>query len=280
MQDQKIGAVVFDIDGTLAMMDKAHGSFTALPGAIEALAVCRRAGLPVAAYTNGTFFPPAHYYPRLAAAGLVFEPGHILTPASVAAHHLKARGMRRVMVFAEEGTAVPLAEAGLEVVPPEAGTGPVDAVLCGWTRQVDVPRIEAVCEAVWEGAKPFATSVAPFFAGANGRLLGISGAIAAMITSVTGVEVELFGKPSPLGLDMITDLTGVPASGLAVVGDDPELELRMARDAGALAIGVTTGLNDRAAFAAMAPEHRAHAVLDDLTGFDRQTWISSGEETQ
>jgi len=275
--DTPIRAAVFDIDGTLAMMDKASGTFTALPGAVDALAACRAAGMVVAAYTNGTFFPPEHYYPRLAAAGLDFEPGHILTPGSVAAHHLRRMGMTRVMVFGEEGTAAPLRDAGIEVLAPGPTETPVDAVLCGWTRQVDVPSIEAVCNAVWDGAKPFTTSSAPFFAGANGRLLGISGALAAMIHSVTGVEVELFGKPATLGLDMIATMAGVPTEAIMVIGDDPELELRMARQAGGFAVGVTTGLHDRAAFDAVEPAARAHVVLNGLTGFAEQPWFEKLE---
>ena len=79
-----IRAAVFDIDGTLAMMDKDSGTYTALPGAVQALKTLS-ARMPVVAYTNGTFFPPAHYYPLLADAGLPLAPGHILTPAAVAA---------------------------------------------------------------------------------------------------------------------------------------------------------------------------------------------------
>ena len=56
-----IRTAVFDIDGTLALMNKEAGTFTALPGAVDALAACRAAGIKVVAYTNGTFFPPAHY---------------------------------------------------------------------------------------------------------------------------------------------------------------------------------------------------------------------------
>jgi len=273
MHDHPIRVAVFDIDGTLALMDKKSGVFTALPGAVEALAGCRDAGLAVTAYTNGTFFPPEHYYPRLASAGLILDDGHILTPASVAAHQLASIGAGRVMVFAAEGTAKPLRDAGIEVVGPETGTGPVDAVLCGWTDDIDVGKLEAVCAAVWAGARPFTTSAAPFYAGANGRLLGISGALAAMVRSVTGVEVELVGKPSPAGLEMISALTGTPARQMMVVGDDPHLELRMARKAGAFAVGVTTGLNDRAAFEAVEPEARAHVVLDGLANFARQPWF-------
>ncbi len=82
MHPHPIRAAVFDIDGTLAMMDKDSGTYAALPGAVAALAALKARGMPVVAYTNGTFFPPAHYYPLLADAGLVLDPGHILTPAT------------------------------------------------------------------------------------------------------------------------------------------------------------------------------------------------------
>lgn len=72
-----IRALVFDIDGTLAKMDKETGTYQALPGAIDALSFARDRGMPVVAYTNGTFFPPAH-------AGLNLDDGHIVTPAVVA----------------------------------------------------------------------------------------------------------------------------------------------------------------------------------------------------
>lgn len=173
MHTHPLRVVVFDIDGTLALMDKTTQTYTALPGAVDALAACRAAGKPVVAYTNGTFFPPAHYYPLLAEAGLVLDPGHILTPAAVAAGRLSALGYKRVMVMGADGTTVPVREAGIEVVAPTPDAGPVDAVLLGWTRDFGARDLEAVVQAVWDGAKPFACSVAPYFAGANGRLLGI-----------------------------------------------------------------------------------------------------------
>ena len=47
MHRHKIRAAVFDIDGTLAMMDKDKGTYTALPGTAEALADLAARGLPV-----------------------------------------------------------------------------------------------------------------------------------------------------------------------------------------------------------------------------------------
>ena len=276
MHSHPIRAAVFDIDGTLALMNKETRTFSALPGAVDALQARRDRGVAVVAYTNGTFFPPSHYYPLLADAGLNLDAGHIITPAAVAAQRLAAMGMKRVMVLGAEGTTVPVADAGIEIVAPTANAGPVDAVLLGWTRDFGAVELEAVVQAVWDGAKPFAGSVAPYFAGANGRLLGISGAIAAALENATETKVTLFGKPATAGLDMVADLTGVTPQEMAVIGDDPKLEIRMGRKAGAFCVGVTTGIADEALFNSFPEDERAHVVLTGLENFANQPWLNGG----
>lgn len=262
---RSIGALIFDIDGTLAMLDKATGTYRALPGAVDILNEARARGWPVIAYTNGTFFPPAHYFPKLAEEGLHFEPGHILTPAVVAAEALKKAGHSRVMVLADDGIRDPLADAGIEIVEPEPDAAPVSAVMIGYTRTLSSDSLEAIVKAVWDGAVPFASSAAPFVASANGRIVGIPGAISAAITHCTGVAVNVVGKPSLLGMQIACQRTGVPAANTAVVGDDPGLEIIMARHAGALAIGVTTGHADEADFMRQPEAERADIVLPGLS---------------
>lgn len=266
MTDRKIRAMVVDIDGTLAMMDKDTGTYEPLPGAVALLNTARAKAVPVVAYTNGTFFPPAHYYPKLAAAGLEIDDGHVMTPAVVAAESLKALGHSRVMVMADDGIRVPLTNAGIELVEPVKGAGAVDAVMIGYTRNISADTLEAVVSAVWNGAKPFASSAAPFVAGAGGKILGIPGALSAALKHATGEDVTVFGKPSVAGMEIACALTGVAPEETAVIGDDPKLEITMARRAGALAVGVTTGIADEAGFMAYAEDVRAQIILPSLEG--------------
>ncbi|MGH1368155.1 MAG: HAD-IIA family hydrolase [Maritimibacter sp.] len=280
MHTHPIRAAVFDIDGTLAMMDKSKGTYTALPGAIEALKTLESRGVTVLAYTNGTFFPPAHYYPILADAGLVLRPDHVWTPGVVAARALHQNGYKRVMVLGAEGTQTPIREAGIEVVPAEAGMEDVDAIMLGWSKDFASPNLEAICETIWAQDVPvYAASVAPFFASSNGRMLGVSGAVSAMVEYVTGVKVTVLGKPSTIGADMIAELTGIPPQETVVIGDDPALEIAMGRRAGSLTVGVTTGLNDNAAFQSFEEDIRANVVIDSLQGFADQPWLKLGDKT-
>jgi 4-nitrophenyl phosphatase len=265
----KFKTAVFDIDGTLAMMDKKTGQYTVLAGAIEAIDACNKAGMDVLAYTNGTFFPPAHYYPRLAEVGLNFKEGRILTPAVVAAHHLKEKGHKRIMALGLEGTTVPLMEAGFEIFPAAKTNKKLDAVIFGWTKNFGLPELEALVEAVWKGAIPYSMSDAPFFAGVSGRIMGVSGAVGAMIAHTTQVTPVVLGKPSLLGMEMIEKLTGNTAVETVVIGDDPSLEIKMAKLAGAYAIGVTTGLYNKDDFMRVKEGERADIVLESL-----EEWVN------
>ena len=132
----------------------------------------------------------------------------------------------------------------------------------------------AICTAIWDHGVPvFAASVAPYFASSKGRMLGVSGAVAAMVEYTTGAKATVLGKPSRAGLDMIASLTGADAAEMLVVGDDPKLEIRMAREAGALAVGVTTGICDEAAFNGVAEAIRAQFVVPSLEDLVKQEWF-------
>jgi 4-nitrophenyl phosphatase len=255
---------VLDIDGTLALADRASDSYIPLPGAREVLQRLRATRTPFVAFTNGTFHVAREYEKRLAGVGLDVGAGAVLTPADVAAATFRKRGLTRIMAMGVEGVTRPLVEAGLDVVKPVKGVAGVQAVLIGWHPDFTFPDLDAACRAVWAGAALFTVSDAPYFAGRDGRMLGISGSIGAMIRSVTGKRPIVMGKPSVLGLRIACARMGLKPADVAVVGDDPTLEVTMARKGGARAVGVATGIADRAAFEALPEARAAHIILDSI----------------
>jgi NagD protein len=130
----------------------------------------------------------------------------------------------------------------------------------GWFREFGMADIEAACDAAWSGAKVYAASLVPYFATANGRTLGTSCAIAGAIEKITGVAARALGKPAPEAMDVAARRLGVSTEDIAVIGDDPHLEIPMALAAGALAIGVTTGIAKHPDFAAFPEAERADFV--------------------
>lgn len=261
---QAVKGFILDIDGTLALMDKKKGRFNPFDGAVAVVDRLNRLDIPMVPFTNGTFQTPQEYSDLLAAAGFNFAKDSILTPSVVAADYFVKKKIAKVLVLGGHSVSHSLAERGIDVVRRGDDLSGVQAVLIGWFPEFTMPDLQAACDAVWSGAKLFAVSDAPFFAGANGRILGVSGAIAAMITSTTKARATVLGKPSLHGLRLACLQMGIKPGEVAVVGDDPSLEIAMARKAGAIGIGVTTGIAKHDAFAALPENKAAHFVLNSI----------------
>ncbi|MGE5135183.1 MAG: HAD-IIA family hydrolase [Gemmatimonadota bacterium] len=259
---------VFDVDGTLVLTDRANHGYTLLPGALELTGALAARGVPFVLFTNGTNRTGREYARALREVGFPLADDAVLTPAASAAELFTRRGHQRVMVLGGDGVAGPLREAGIEVVPPARGQQ-ADAVLAGWFREFTMETLEAACDAVWGGAALYSCSESVFFATRDGRAIGTSRAISAMIRSVTGCRLEVVGKPSRHALGTAARRLGLRPADLVVVGDDPELETAMAHRGRALAVAVATGIGTPSAFAQLPDGRRPHLVLpgvSDLAG--------------
>lgn len=262
---------IFDMDGTIALGDAASGGHRALPGAVELLGLLRRRDIPFRVFTNGTAKPPAAYAASLRKAGFDLADDEMMTPSSSAALWFEAQKITRVRVLGNDGVAAPLKALGIETIGASA-PGAVDAVYTGWFREFTFPDMEAACQSVWDGARLTTASHVPFFATATGRGIGSSFAINKMITALTGKQAKVLGKPSRTAFDAALSAMGLArsaASDIVVFGDDPALEMRMARSAGALGIGLTTGLMKRESLSTLKPDEQPHALLDDMTAVVR-----------
>ena len=250
---------VLDLDGTLVLGDRGHRGLRPLPGAVELVRWLARRQLPYRIFTNGTGRSPREYAQVLRQVGFEVPDGSVLTPASSAADLFLRRGHHRVVALGA-GLWQPLRDAGIEAVEP-AGRPRADAVLVGLHREFTMDELEAACHAVWSGARVYSCSQAAFFATADGPAMGTSRALSAMIASVTGCRVELVGKPSRHALRGAGRRLGVRLRDLAVVGDDPALEVPMAHRGRALAVAVGTGLGAADAYDDLPDSRRPHLLV-------------------
>ena len=258
---------ILDMDGTIALGNKASGAHVALPGAIELLARLRRRGVPFRIFTNGTAKPPAAYAAGLREAGFDVADEEMMTPSTSAAAWLTAQRIGRVRVLGNKGTAAPLVDAGIEVIGPSEAAEGVEAVYTGWHREFAFTDLEAAVHDIWAGARAVTASHVPFFATSDGKGIGTSYAINSMIRALTGKRPRILGKPSRDGFFAALSsmgLTRSAASDIVVVGDDPALEMRMANQVGAVSVGVATGLNSLDALHALPPRDRPLLALGSV----------------
>ncbi len=254
---------LFDLDGTLVLGDRHNQGLVPLPGALDITRWLAGQGTPFAIFTNGTTKTPRQYADVLRSIGFDVADHVMMTPASSAAAVFARRGYRRVLVLGTDALADPLREVGIDALLPAGHeTAPlVDAVLVGWYPDFTMAALEAACHAVWAGAAVYSASQSMFFATAQGRALGTSRAICAMIRSLTGCRVEVVGKPALAALRGAAAALGVRPAELAVVGDTPDLEVAMAHRGRALAVAVTSGLADAASLDALPAAQRPHLSL-------------------
>jgi len=164
-----------------------------------------------------------------------------------------------VLVLGGPGVVAPLHDLGIETVEERA-----DVVLVGWDDRLTYAQLRAACESVWAGAPLLATSTAPVFSVSGGPAPGWSGAVVAGIRQTTGVKALTLGKPSPAALrEMCRALETTPRRTL-VVGDDLELEIVMARRAGARTALVLTGISTAADVDRLPAAHRPDAVVASI----------------
>ncbi len=264
---------IFDMDGTIALGNSASGGHVALPGAIEFLKILRQRGTPFRIFTNGTAKPPADYAASLRAAGFDIEDAEMMTPSSSAAAWFARRKIGKVRVLGTEGVAAPLRALGIDIVGASEKSADVKAVYTGWFREFTFPDLEAACHSVWNGAILTTASHVPFFATATGRGIGSSFAINKMITALTSKQAKILGKPSRIAFDCALLSMGLPKSAardIAVFGDDPVLEMQMAKSVGALAVGMTTGLMTRSTITSLPKNRQPDILLDGFDGLVQQ----------
>lgn len=256
---------IFDIDGTLALADRHLSGYQALPGAIELIELLTRRKTPFVAFTNGSTKTPLQLSAALQVAGLAIPDARALTPPAVAVSLYKSKGYERLLVLGTEGVWRPLADAGFDIVVSPERADDADAVFIGWYPEFRLADLEAACRAVWNGAGLYTVSTAPFLASREGRTLGISGALTAAVSSVTGAQAVIVGKPAAAAFEVARSLLGLRAGEIAIVGDDLSLENAMAHQNGAISVGVHTGLASEEDIAGLPAALRPHY---SLTGVD------------
>lgn len=259
-----VDAFVFDVDGTLVLSDDpttGTGGVQVLAGAAAVLDGVRARGKRLAVFTNGSGQAPTAVAAKLRGAGIDVADNEMLTPSVVAVEYIRRHHPgQRVLAFGNAGVLEPVQQAGIALASLEDAEH-AGVVLIGADLDFTYPKLEAACRAVWAGAPLLVTSMAPFFASRRGRMPSPSGSIAAGIRHVTGVEPKVVGKPSALVMEVLADLFGTPAERIAVIGDDLQLEVRMARESGAFSVLVLSGSTHPSDLDGVPAEHQPHLVV-------------------
>ena len=235
----------------------------AVPGAPEALAAARTAGLRLAFVTNNAARPPAVVADHLTRLGVPARAEEVITSSQAAARYLADRlpTGARVLVVGTTGLVQALEEQGL--TPVHDANGELDAVVQGYSPDVDWRLLAEGAVAINRGVPWVATNVDPTVPSPRGPLPG-NGSLVAALQCATGVNPVVTGKPDPT-MHRESVLRS-QAERPIVVGDRLDTDVEGANAVGCASLLVFTGVTSPADLLAATPQLRPSYIAADVSG--------------
>jgi NagD protein len=225
---------ICDMDGVLVFGSQL------VPGANEFIARLQAAGSKFLVLTNNSLYTPRDLWVRLQRIGLDVPPNAIYTSAVATAQFLNSQH--------PNGSAYVIGEAGLTTALHDVGyiltDQSPDYVVLGETTAYSFERITVAMRLVAAGARFIATN--PDVSGpGEGGLVPATGAVAALISSATGVQPYYIGKPNPLIMRTALRTIDAHSEESVMVGDRMDTDIIIGTESGLETILVLTGVTRR-----------------------------------
>lgn len=229
-----------DMDGVIV-----RGS-TLIPGAAEFIQRLKDKQVPFLILTNNSLYTPRDLQMRLSYMGLDVPGEAIFTSALATAQFLHAqRPEGRAFVIGESGLTTALHEIGYILTEQEP-----DYVVLGEITTYSFERLTQAIRLINAGARFIATNPDAMGPG-EGGIVPATGAVAALISSATGVKPYYIGKPNPLmmrtALRKLTALYKLSAhsENSVMIGDRMDTDIIAGLESGLRTILVLTGVTAR-----------------------------------
>ncbi|MFN2560887.1 MAG: HAD-IIA family hydrolase [Jatrophihabitans sp.] len=253
---EEYDVALLDLDGVV------YVGPDAVPGAPEALAAARAAGMRLAFVTNNAARPPHVVADHLTELGIAATASEVITSAQAAARYLGERlpGGARVLVVGTSGLEQALRERGL--VPVSDATGQVDAVVQGYSPDLNWQMLAEGAVALNRGVLWVATNVDPTVPSPRGPLPG-NGSLVAALRMATGREPVVTGKPDPTMHR--ESLLRSEANDPIVVGDRLDTDIEGANAVGCASLLVLSGVTSVRAAIEAPPKLRPSYLGSDVS---------------
>ena len=225
---------LLDMDGTLYVDD------VLLPGAKALIDHFDAEQVPYLFMTNNSSRSGAFYQERLKRLGIHAERDQILTSGDATIEHLLATtDHRSVFVIGTEDLERDFRDAGFEV-----NTNDSTCVVAGFDTSLTYEKLERACTLLFEGKDFFATHPDKTCITQRGLIPDVAAIIAAC-TAVTGRTPTIIGKPYAPMVEAGLIRLKTTAEQTAIIGDQLDTDMTMARNSGLLGILVLSGETDQ-----------------------------------
>lgn len=256
MLPSNIKALILDMDGVVWKGDAPIGDLPAIFTRI------RERGLKFVFATNNGTKTPEEYQKKLLELGVEIEPSQVVTSALGVAFMLAQKFPKgtRIFVIGEDGIRMALQDQGFEVVPVEKAPE-AQVFVMGIDRTISFAKVAEATLLVRAGIPFYTTNTDRTFPTTRGEIPG-NGSWLSVITSATGVEPIVAGKPFPYLMELSLQRLGTKKEETLVVGDRLETDIAAGQAVGCPTAFVLSGVSTREEADAWQP--RMDIVADSL----------------
>ena len=240
MLPSNIKALILDMDGVIWKGDAPIGDLSATFNRI------RERGLKFVFATNNGTKTPEDYQVKLRELGVDVEPWQIVTSALGIAFMLAQKYPRGTKIFmiGEDGIRVALEEKGFEILSTEDAPQ-AQVFVMGIDRTINFMKVAEATLLVRAGIPFYTTNTDKTFPTPRGEIPG-SGSWLSVITSATGMEPIVAGKPFPFLMELSLERLGTTKEETLVVGDRLETDIAAGQSVGCPTALVLSGISTKA----------------------------------
>ena len=240
MLPSNIKALILDMDGVIWKGDAPIGD---LPATFNRI---RERGLKFVFATNNGTKTPEDYQVKLRELGVEVEPWQIVTSALGIAFMLAQKYPRGTKIFmiGEDGIRVALEEKGFEILSTEDAPQ-AQVFVMGIDRTINFMKVAEATLLVRAGIPFYTTNTDKTFPTPRGEIPG-SGSWLSVITSATGLEPIVAGKPFPFLMELSLERLGTTKEETLVVGDRLETDISAGQSVGCPTALVLSGVSTKA----------------------------------
>ncbi|MCM3126680.1 TIGR01457 family HAD-type hydrolase [Paenibacillus provencensis] len=227
-------AYLLDLDGTIY-----HGKHR-IDGADQLIQHLRNSAIPYLYVTNNSSRTPEGVAEHLRSLGIEAIGEEVCTSAVAAAEYVaKESPGARVAYIGENGLYQAIQAAGLEITESKP-----QYVIQGIDREFTYDKLTQALRWINGGARFILTNPDLQLPADDGLTPG-AGTIGAAIEAATQVKPIVIGKPSSILMKHAIDRLGLPATEVAVIGDNMRTDIAAGAAAGCLSILVLTGVTTK-----------------------------------
>jgi 4-nitrophenyl phosphatase len=247
MLPSNITSLILDMDGVVWKSDAPIGDLSATFQRI------RERGLKFVFATNNGTRTPESYQQKLRDLGVEIQPEQVVTSALAVASMLARKYPQGTKIFmiGEDGIRIALEEKGFEILSVE-NAPEAQAFVMGIDRTISFQKVAEATLLVRAGIPFYTTNTDRTFPTPRGEIPG-SGSWLAVVTSATGVEPIIAGKPFPYMMELALERLGAKNEEALVVGDRLETDVAAGQAVGCPTAVVLSGVSTRAEAEAWKP---------------------------